>query len=120
MSQGIAHFALGAALGALLVAYLLPSVPYPRTVTLLSGGWALVPDAAKLASGSPRLAAFHDSAWADLFWLHRTLDVWDGGDSSEISALLVAALLLASVIAERRAYRLQAVRMRRTLNRPSE
>ncbi|MFC4357547.1 hypothetical protein ACFO0N_06225 [Halobium salinum] len=113
MSQGIAHFALGAALTALVVAFLLPFVPYPRTVTLAGGGWALVPDAPHLVE-SPTMEALHDSAWADLFWFHRALDRWDVSDSTEVAALFVAALLFATLVAEYRTYRWQTRHRRRS------
>lgn len=105
MSFAIGHFALGATLTALVVTYLLPKLPYPRTVVVLGGVWALLPDAAKLAPTNPDLVAFHDSLWTDVFWFHRTLDRFDATDSPRLSALLVAVFLLVTFLAERRKYR---------------
>jgi hypothetical protein len=105
MSFAIGHFAFGATLTALLVTFLLPRIPYPRTAVLVGGVWAMVPDAAKLAPASSRLVAFHDSPWADVFWLHGVLDRFDAADSPRLSALLVAVLLLVTVVAEHREYR---------------
>lgn len=108
MSLAIGHFALGAAATALVVTYLLPKLPYPRTLVLLGGAWSLLPDAAKLFSAAPRLVAFHDSQWANAFWFHRALDRFDTADSPRTSALLVAALLLVTFVVERRNYRTHA------------
>lgn len=98
MSQAITHFAIGAALTALVVTAL-PGVPYPRTVVLIGGGWALVPDAAKIVPRS-RLRAFHRSRWADVFWLHRTLDRVDRSDSSRVASAAVATLILVTAFVE--------------------
>lgn len=101
MSFAIGHFALGAAVTALIVTYLLPNAPYPRTLVLTGGLWALIPDAAKLVT-SPKLTAFHESVFADLFWFHRTLDRIDAPDSAGVSALFVALFFLVTVLVERR------------------
>jgi hypothetical protein len=105
MSFAIGHFALGATVTALVVTYLLPKLPYPRTVVVLGGVWALLPDAAKLVPTNPDLVAFHGSLWADVFWFHRTLDRVDATDSPRLSALLVAVFVLVTFLAERRKYR---------------
>jgi hypothetical protein len=108
MSLALGHFAFGAMLTALVVALFGSRIPFPRTVVLLGGVWALVPDAAKLAPGNPRLIAFHDGPWADLFWLHQTLDRVDLGDSPRVSALLVAVFIFVTLLTEYRAYRMTA------------
>jgi hypothetical protein len=108
MSLAIGHFALGATATALVVTYLLPKLPYPRTLVLLGGVWSLLPDAAKLFSAAPRLVAFHESQWANAFWFHRALDRFDAADSPRTSAVLVAVLLLVTFVVERRDYRTHA------------
>jgi hypothetical protein len=106
MSMAIAHFAFGAGLTALVVTYLVPRVPYPRTLVVCGGLWAMVPDAHwVLPVFEDTTKAFHRSAWADFFWLHRTLDRVDVGDSKAVAAVLVGALLIATMLAERRDYR---------------
>ncbi|SEO66188.1 hypothetical protein SAMN04487948_10442 [Halogranum amylolyticum] len=121
MSFAIGHFALGATVTALIVTYLLPRLPYPRTIVALGGAWALVPDAAKLRPTSRTLVAFHDGQWADIFWLHRTLDRLDATDSPRVSALLVAVFLVVTLLSERRAYRTgpRVHELYDELNRPS-
>lgn len=103
MSLGLGHFAFGAMLTALVLAVFLPRIPYPRTLTILGGTWALLPDAVKLVGNSPKLTAFHNSPIADVFWLHYTLDVVDPADSARVSTLFVAGLLLVTMFAEFRA-----------------
>jgi hypothetical protein len=101
------HFAIGAALTALLVT-VASGVPYPRTLILLGGGWALVPDAAKIVSHS-RLRAFHRSRLADVFWFHRTLDRVDRSDSSRVASAALALLILVTAFVEWWSYSVPAV-----------
>lgn len=107
MSQAITHFAIGAALTALAVT-VVPDVPYPRTIVVIGGGWALVPDAAKIVS-RPGLRAFHRSRWADVCWFHRTLDGIDRTDSSRIASVALALLILVTAFVEWWAYSMPAV-----------
>ena len=103
MSQGITHFSVGASATALIVA-LGPPRPYPRTLVLLGGVWALVPDAAKLLP-HPLLRRFHRSVCADLFWFHRTLDRLDEDDSARVGALSLSVLVVLTSLLERRSRR---------------
>lgn len=106
MSIALGHFAVGATMTTLLVTYLVPTVRYPRTITLVGGVWAMVPDVhwvSPVARGP--LYDLHFSPWADLFWFHRTLDGLDPGDSKTVAAVLLAGYGLATVLAERRGYR---------------
>ncbi|AGN02736.1 hypothetical protein L593_13985 [Salinarchaeum sp. Harcht-Bsk1] len=107
MSQGITHFAVGATVTVLLVTVAIPTVRYPRTWTLVGGGWALVPDASKLHA-VPETLAFHDSILANVCWAHRTLDRLDPGDSTTWASAALLALFGATVLAERRSYRTPA------------
>lgn len=104
MSQGITHFAVGAAITILVVTLVVPDVRYPRTWTIVGGGWALVPDGSKLYASEGTLA-FHDSIWADVFWGHRLLDGLDPGDSTLWASAAIAAFLAATMLAEYRSYR---------------
>jgi hypothetical protein len=108
--MAIAHFAFGATLTVLAVTYLVPSAPYPRVVALLGGLWAMLPDAHWVSPVfAAELRAFHASSVADLFFLHRTLDVADPTDSRAFAAVLLGCLLVATALAERRSYRALAV-----------
>jgi hypothetical protein len=112
MSQGVTHFAVGATLTTLLVSFLVLNVRYPRVWVLVGGGWAMLPDAVKLYR-HPALVELHGSRFADLFWFHYTLDRLDPSDSALVGAVSIAALIAATVIAERRGYRaLATVRKR--------
>ena len=104
MSQGVTHFAVGAACTTLVVTFLVPSVRYPRTAILAGGIWAMLPDAGKVYS-HPLILRLHDSRWMDLFWLHYTLDRLDRADSSRWGAVALVAFLVMTIIAERRWYR---------------
>jgi len=107
MSMALAHFAFGAAMTTLLITFFLPAVRYPRTLLLVGGGWAMLPD---LHWVSPvftqQLHTIHQtSLWTDLFWFHRTLDQVDPTDSKAIAALFLGFFILATVITEHRNYR---------------
>jgi len=106
MSIAIAHFAFGAAMTTLVVPFLIPDVKYPRTIVLAGGGWALVPDFHWVSPiAAERLRHVHQtSAWTDLFWFHRLWDRADPTDSKAIAAVLLGCFVLATMLAERRAY----------------
>ncbi|MFC7251171.1 hypothetical protein ACFQJ5_15160 [Halomicroarcula sp. GCM10025324] len=109
MVLAIGHFALGATLTTVLVVLLGSRVPFPRTVVLLGGGFALLPDLQQIDPlAGPTLAAFHNSAVADLFWFHRTLDVLDPGDSALVAGALVAVFVLVTAVSELWDYHLPA------------
>ncbi|MFC7075878.1 hypothetical protein [Haloarcula halophila] len=74
MSMAIAHFAFGAAKTTVLVTLFVPSSWYRRTLTLIGGGWAMVPDVHQVSPvATEQLKASHGaSSWGDLFWFHRT------------------------------------------------
>jgi hypothetical protein len=106
VSLAITHFAVGAALTALVLTYLLPRVRYPRLVAGLGGGWAMVPDVHWLSPvAAETLKGAHGSPLADVFWFHRVLDVADPTDSKAVAAAAVAGLLLVTALVERREYR---------------
>lgn len=101
MSFALGHFAIGAALTVLLVYVLHPETRYSRTLMLVGGGWAMLPDINKLSPVyTVELTAFHDSWVANLFWGHRFLDAVDAGDSAELSAAAFAVLLVVVVFLE--------------------
>lgn len=104
MSQGITHFAVGATVTILTVALVVPNVRYPRTWTIVGGGWAMIPDGSKLYASEGTIA-FHDSTWANVFWAHQLLDRLDPGDSTVWASGAIAAFLAATMLAEYRSYR---------------
>jgi hypothetical protein len=104
VSQGITHFAFGAVLTTVIVTFLVPAVRYPRVWVLVGGVWAMLPDATKLLD-RPLLHALHDGPWADVFWLHGTMDVADPGDSTLFGAVAIGLFVLATALAEHRSYR---------------
>lgn len=106
MSMDIAHFAFGATLTSLVITFLIPTVWFPRTIILLGGGWAMLPDIHRISPVAHRsLRTFHDSRWADICWFHRSLDTLDPTDSELFAALLLGTFIVATMIGERRAYR---------------
>ncbi len=107
MSMAIAHFALGAGLTTLAVAFLIPNVRFPRTLVLAGGGWAMVPDFHWVSPvAADRLRDIHQtSPLTDLFWFHRTLDTLDPGDSKTVAAGFVLCFLAATALAEWQSYR---------------
>jgi hypothetical protein len=110
MSLALTHFAFGAAMTTLLLLFL-PQVRYPRTLVLGGGGWAMVPDLHWVSPvASETLREIHrTSPLMDLFWLHRTLDRLDPTDSPAVAAGFLAALVVLTLVAERRDYRAPAV-----------
>lgn len=106
MSLAVAHFAFGGAITVLVVTYLVPRVRYPRVVALAGGVWAMLPDAHWVSPvAAAELKAIHGSPLVDLFFLHHTLDTLDPGDSKQVAAVLLALLVVATALAERREYR---------------
>lgn len=125
MSIAIVHFAFGAGMTTLLVTFLfadapspvtvvtagdwlerLPTVPYPRTVILLGGVWAVLPDVQRITPiNRSWFFDLHKSYWADIFWFHRTIDVLDPNDSEMIAAVLVLFFIGVTVLAEWWEYR---------------
>ncbi|WP_135304757.1 hypothetical protein [Haloarcula amylovorans] len=107
MSMALGHFAFGAAMTTLLITVLVPTVRYPRTLFLVGGGWAMLPD---LHWVSPvftqQLRSIHQtSPWVDLFWFHRTLDQVDASDSKAVAAGFLVLFILTTGVAEHRSYR---------------
>lgn len=101
MSMAITHFALGAGLTTLVVLVCMPPVWFSRTLSLLGGVWAMVPDAHWLSPiAYRRLAALDASMWADLFWFHRTLDRLDPTDSKATAGVCIAFFVAATVCTE--------------------
>lgn len=106
MSLGVTHFAVGATLTVLVETYLVPNVPYPRTIAILGGLWAMVPDANKVSPVfRSELSALHSSPLADVFWFHRSLDLADPGDTVAVAVVSLVVLFVATVVSERRSYR---------------
>lgn len=106
MSMDIAHFAFGAAMTSLVITFLIPTVWHPRTLIVLGGGWAMLPDIHWISPiARAQLRAFHASPVADIFWFHRTLDRLDPSDSKLIAAGVLAFFILTTMLAEHRSYR---------------
>lgn len=102
MSLAIAHFALGAGVTALILGFFAPQIKYQRTLTIVGGMWALVPD---LHYVSPIyadvLVGIKASFIGNLFWFHRLLDELSQGRGTRGEAfLMVIFLLLATLLTE--------------------
>lgn len=94
MSLAITHFALGAAV-ALIAAHAFGIDQYDSLVILVGAGWAMIPDLEKFIEHD-LLIALHDSLVANIFVLHRSLDVADPADEPIVAlgALVVFALVV--------------------------
>ena len=109
MSMALAHFTLGAAATTVLVTVFVPVVWYPRTVVLIGGVWAILPDVHWVSPVAGRqLYALHSSPWANVFWFHRTLDRVDPTDAKAFAATCVALFVATTAFAEWRDYRAPA------------
>lgn len=104
MSEALTHLAIGGSLTVLIVTTGNVDLDHPRRWVVAGALWGLVPDAGKLTP-LPRMPAFHDSAWANLFWFHRTIDQLDPGDSVPLAIGTALVFLLILGIAERTGYR---------------
>lgn len=101
MSFAIGHFAVGAAAMTLVVGVVAPRFRFKGTLIVLSGLWAMVPDAYLAAPNHLEwLEAIHNSSQANLFWFHRALDVADPTDSPGFAARLVVVWLVVTVAVE--------------------
>jgi hypothetical protein len=107
MSLGITHFAIGAGMTTLLVTLVVPRARYPRTLVLVGGVWAMIPDFYLLSPvAREQLYHFHrESVVMELFWFHRTIDTLDAGKSIPLAAGTVAFFLTVTAVADRRDYR---------------
>jgi len=105
--MAIAHFAVGAATTTLLIAFVIPTIDYQRTLILIGGGWALLPDIHWVTPiAATEIHRFHDgSPWIDLFWFHRFMDQVDPMNDRAIAAVCLALLCIATVIADWQSYR---------------
>lgn len=104
MPLELAHFAFGAAVTTFVVTYLVPTVWYPRTVVVLGGGWAMLPDAHNVSPlFTEQLRQLHyASPWMDVFWFHRTLDRVDAANSNAFAVVMLAWFIGMTMVAERR------------------
>ncbi len=109
MSTALAHVAFGAAMTTLVIVTMVPTVPYPRAIVAFGGAWALLPDVYRISPlFRAELEAFHHySPWADLFWLHGTLDRLDPYDSKRVTVAMLGMFLAVTIVAEWRGYRLR-------------
>lgn len=100
--MAIAHFGFGASMTAIVVLYLLPAVRYERSIVLVGGGWGMIPDAHwVIPIFGTEIYTLHNSVAADIFWLHRTLDKIDTGDSRAVGALMLGLFIGVSFVVER-------------------
>ena len=119
MSQALTHFAIGATGMTILVALFPGRVRISRTLILLGGVFALVPDAYKIAPTYVGwLEVIHNSAIGNLFWLHRLADVLDPTDSYLVTAIAVS-MWIGVTIAVELLRLLQATFLNRTAERSS-
>ncbi len=91
----------------ILLAPLPVRVRFKRTLILLGGIWALIPDIYKLApiyelapAAAERMHAIHGSAIANLFWFHRTLDVHDPTDAYLVTVVAAGSWIGVTAIVE--------------------
>jgi hypothetical protein len=91
----IGHFAVGAS-AAFLVLNVLPpqvrrKVPDYGFVGIVAGVWAMIPDLARFIPG---LLAKHNSAIANIFFLHPLIDRLDTRDSIWVSGGLIGVMIV--------------------------
>ncbi|MBN1191816.1 MAG: hypothetical protein JXA46_18840 [Dehalococcoidales bacterium] len=93
MSLAIGHFAAGASTAFLVLNIIPPRIrrklPDAGFVGIFAGLWAMIPDVSKFTA---RLRDFHDSIWANFFFFHRLMDIYDTRDSMLVTGLLIALM----------------------------
>lgn len=94
----ITHFALGLLVAVLFVIPLVDSLN-ESTVLVVSGLWALVPDIGHFIT---ELSFLHDSLWANVFWLHPTLDAIETAHPYAEATVVLSTLTFAVALVERR------------------
>ncbi|MGB9963321.1 hypothetical protein ACOZ32_14215 (plasmid) [Halobacterium sp. MBLA0001] len=105
MSMALTHFAVGGTLTAVVALYLLPPTKYARTLVLFGGGWGMIPDIHWVTPVyAAELKALHSSVFANVFWLHETLDVLDPMDSRVVGALALAVFLVTVSLSDHWSY----------------
>ena len=83
----------------------------------------MVPDVYWITSGyTEPIQAIHDTALANLFWFHRTLDVLDPHDTNIGAALAVALWISLTITVEvvDTLWRLWGERTQETISRPGQ
>lgn len=104
--MAISHFAFGASMTGLLFWLFCPRLRYGRSLVLLGGVWAMIPDAHHVTPlFKSQLRAIHDSQWMDLFWAHRFFDRVDPTDSAEYAMAMLGFLFVVSILLESRSDR---------------
>lgn len=99
--MAIAHFAVGAAGALVLARVLAPRAVRSPAVPVAGGLWAILPDAYwVLPAGSAPVRAIHQSAVANVFWLHGWLDAVDPSNARRLAAVALLGLLVVAVLAE--------------------
>lgn len=108
MSLAITHFVVGASATMLVVTFFLPRIRFPRTLMVLGGLWAMLPDLNKVVpSEFGFVDAVHDSAWANVFWAHHFLDTVDPADTTKAAVGALAFFFVVSLVAEGVGYHLR-------------
>ncbi|MEF8902195.1 MAG: hypothetical protein V5A25_13395, partial [Halovenus sp.] len=102
MSRVLAHFAVGAIITAGLVHLLLRDSQYGLSVITLGGLWGVIPDAhGFLPVYADAVRQVEESAWADIFWFHRTMDQLEkGAGSPQVTLALVVVLVVVVAVLE--------------------
>lgn len=102
MSMAIAHYAVGAGFTTMLLWALPYSFSYRRTIIVLGGIWALVPDLHWVLPvyAQAYQGTVHHSVLANVFWLHGVMDAIDPNNSRLIGLFSVLSLLLVTVVTD--------------------
>ena len=105
MSTALGHFLVGATCTALCLAVLNRDCSYRGTIVVLGGMWGLAPDVHHIAPlWQHELRTFHRHApFLDVFWFHRTLDVYEQALGRRFLGLALFAMLGSVALLEWRA-----------------
>jgi hypothetical protein len=105
MSLAITHFVVGAALTLAAATILLPRLRFQRTLVVLGGAWAMLPDMNHVSPSRLGVVdSIHDGELANLFWAHNFLDALDATDSNEAAVVAVCFLFFVTVLVDSAGY----------------
>lgn len=98
MSMAIAHFAVGISIGALVIMLAeLEDTWYQSLIPYVFGLWAMIPDThhiIPITAISEFVHQIHGSPVANVFMFHRTIDLYDTGDTKIFAGACLMVMLV--------------------------
>lgn len=101
MGLALTHFALGAGVMQLILAFVAPDLRYRQSIVVLSGCWALIPDLHYVSPIFRSLSEIKFTILGNVFWFHRFLDgLHQGRGTRRMAAVMLVFLLLTTIFSD--------------------